>query len=491
VAAASVALGVLLLGVFAVAPSRFGLLLLLGAGGFVAVVLGLRSPVLATIYLLLATFFRLAVPSGTLPVDPFLLAFGGVVTSVWIWGRRRSAQLAAVGAIECAMALYVVWNVGSMIASHPYPPGAPLDPSPFSVVRFIFIGIVMPYTMFLVGRQVFSTEAALRCLLWTLLGTAAYSAAVSIMQIHGPASLVWPRYILDNPYWPGRAVGVFNQPVVNGLVLIVGFLVAVLVASHGTEPRWLRALAIVIGAASAYAIYLTHTRAVWLSFALVVLIGAVKATGFRAGFVVTGVVMAMMVTATWSTFTSTNRAAGGVASPTEAEDRLNAIATSIWAVEQKPWFGWGIGRFAAVNTYHHQQWSPRVPWQRGFGIPSHLDSLGVFAELGVVGLALWVTVIVLVLVHVVRAARRLPARGLCNRPFALTALLCLIAQVTTGLTVDLRFFDFPNLIVMLLVGAAIGRGQQHHLREAATRVAVSAPATRVGSGPADVGPVLR
>jgi hypothetical protein len=46
---------------------------------------------------------------------------------------------------------------------------------------------------------------------------------------------------------------------------------------------------------------------------------------------------------------------------------------------------------------------------------------------------------------------------MCNRPFALTALMSVVALITTGLTVDLRFFDFPNIVVWMLAGSAIGR----------------------------------
>jgi O-antigen ligase len=143
----------------------------------------------------------------------------------------------------------------------------------------------------------------------------------------------------------------------------------------------------------------------------------------------------------------------------EVQDRLNTVATSIWAFQQAPWTGWGIGRFPAVNTYHHQQWSPAIPWDRGLGIPSHLDSLGILVELGIVGLSLWLVLLALIYARLIGATRRLPARGLYGRAFGLTALLCLVAQSVTGLTVDLRFFDFPNIIVMLIAGAAIGRQQ--------------------------------
>jgi O-antigen ligase len=434
-----------------------GALLVLAAVALGAALLGLRIPVLACAYLLAATFFRLAIPSNTFPVDPFLPAFAGVVVAVWVWAKPRDNRLPALQVTEAVIALYFVWNIGSMLAPHEYAAGAPQDVAGFSVLRFVLIGTMMPLVMFLVARTIFRDEVSIRRLLWMLLAGGAYSSAVSIMQFHGPKSLVWPRYIIDEPNWPGRAVGVFNQPVVNGLVLIVGFLVSVLIASHKDQARVLRAVAVVVAGASVYAIFLTHTRAVWLSFGLVVMIGAVTATGFRRGFVAAALGIVVTVVAGWSTLTSTNRSAGGVGSQSELQDRLNTIATSIWAIEHKPLLGWGIGRFPAVNTYHHQQWSPETPWQRGYGIPSHLDVLGIFSELGIVGIALWVTILALIITQVVAAMRSLPVRGLCNRPFALTAFLSVVALITTGLTVDLRFFDFPNIVVWMLAGSAIGR----------------------------------
>jgi O-antigen ligase len=456
-------------GLLARAPAHFGLLLFLSGAALLSIVLGLGNPVLACTYLLITTFFRLAVPSNTLPVDPFLIAFGGVVASTLIWKAAHRRNLSAVGVdpLVCAILLYITWNVISMVVLHPYPPGAPLDPIGFSVPRFIVIGTVMPLAMFLVGRFAFINQRAIRVLLWSMVSAAGYSAVVSILQFSAPA-LVWPRYIVSHPVWPGRAVGVFNQPVVNGLVLIAGFLAAMLIASHAVESRLLRGWAAAVALASAYGVYLTHTRAVWLAFALVVLVGAIVGRGFRSGFVLTLGMMALAVLSNWSTFSSPDRSAGGVGSPSEVQDRLNTFATSIWAFEQKPLMGWGIGRFAAVNTYHHQQYSPEIPWQRGFGISSHLDTLGILVELGIIGLAFWIFVLILIYSRLVRATRQLPVREMYGRPLGLTALLCLVAQSTTGLTVDLRFFDFPNIIVMLLAGAAIGL-QREQARGSTTR----------------------
>ena len=139
----------------------------------------------------------------------------------------------------------------------------------------------------------------------------------------------------------------------------------------------------------------------------------------------------------------------------EVEDRLNTIQTALWAAAQKPLAGWGIGRFQAVNTYHHQQWSLDIPWIRGYGIASHENELGILAELGVIGLALWICVLALIAYRLWNAYRTLPDDDLCGKPLAVTAIMAIAILVCTGLTVDLRY-------LRLLDGGRFLARRNHH-----------------------------
>ncbi len=450
VAALAIQLTLLIVG-----PSDVGAGILLAAVGAGVVLTGLASPVLAVLLFLLAAFLRLALPMSFLPVDPFLFAFAGVCGSAAIGIARRVNRLPRLGAVEAVMLLYLVWNIGSAIVPHTYPATVPLTGEEVAVWRFIVTSTVIPFICYGIGRFVFERESALRRLLWFVLGLAAYSALISVMQFHGPTALVWPRFIVEEPSWEARAVGVLDQPVVNGLILIVGFVVALHLAHQSPAHPWRRVAAFTVAAVAMYAIYLTYTRVVWLAFGLVLVAGAVSAQRFRGGFLSAIGAAVLAIGINWSDFTSADRESGGVASVGEVEDRLNSIATSIWAVLEKPFAGWGIGRFAQVNTYHHQQWSPDVEWSRGYGIASHLNELGITVELGLVGLGLWLAVLGLVLHRLVTAVRHLsdggPARGL-----ALVALFSFCTLVVSGATVDLRFFIYPTALVMLLAGIAVG-----------------------------------
>jgi O-antigen ligase len=183
---------------------------------------------------------------------------------------------------------------------------------------------------------------------------------------------------------------------------------------------------------------------------------AVLARGARIGFAATIVGAVLFLGINWAAFTGSDRRSGGVGSTDEVYDRLNTIETSFWAIREKPLTGWGIARFTQVNTYHHQVWEQSVSWARGYGISSHENELGIAVELGLPGLMLWLAVLVLLAVHLIRAMRVLPVHGLRGRPIALLALTLFATYVVCGLTIDLRFHDFANLIVFLLAGVAIG-----------------------------------
>jgi O-antigen ligase len=433
----------------------------------------MTAPILAALVMLVATFLHFAL-AQVLPNNTFLIVIVVVVIATALWMDVTPTRLPAIGAVEWAMALYLMWNAYSMLTPHKYSSIIPLTGIDYPPARFIMTGTVIPFVMYVVGRYTFNRAAVVRVLLWTILTLAAYSAWVSILQFTGPTDWVWPRFVVDgssvvsDETWVGRAVGVFNQPVINGMILALGFAVAMLLMSrHSEEPAWRRCLVFVIAVACGYGLYLTHTRVAWLSGALMLIIGALLARGYRTGFIAALGITATIIAINWSVFTSTDREAGGVGSQSEIWDRLNMIQTALWAFAQKPIEGWGIGRFRAVNTFHHQQWAPEIPWQHGYGMASHMNELGILAELGLIGLTLWICVLALIAYRLWDTYRTLPDYDLCGKPLAVTGIIAVAILVCSGSTVDLRFFDFPTATVFLLAGITVGWSDRHKLAQAA------------------------
>ena len=156
-------------------PDGLGALLLLAVVGAIIVRACLRHPPLAVVILLGTMILRLALPH-LIVADPFLIAYAlaVVAAAVWMWQHRRA--LPRVTFVEVAMALYTLWCYGSMVLPHQYPPVEyPLDGQLTAVPRFIELSAVIPFTMYLLGRRLFTRESAVRFVLWSILGFAAYS----------------------------------------------------------------------------------------------------------------------------------------------------------------------------------------------------------------------------------------------------------------------------------------------------------------------------
>jgi O-antigen ligase len=485
--AAGLAAIVVVLAAVRLPGAKFGQLLVLGAVALVVGVLVLRSPPFATIILIFAMFLRPATPH-VLPIDLIWVVFAGVVGAWVLWMERNPDRPRGMDAIEWAMVLYMAWNVCSMITPHEYiatqlvtwGSGRIVTAVPADVWRLILIQMLLPLLLYRMGRHAFDRAALVRALLWTILILAAYSAAMSIMQFTGPTELVWPRYILEDTVgtvWPDRASGVFRQPNINGWLLALGLAIAMLLLSRRSEPTWRRWFAFVVAIACGYGIYLTHTRVVWLSSVVVLIIGALIARGYRKGFVVAICLVASVVVVNWSAFASTDRKAGGVGSVNEVQDRLNANQTALWAITRKPVAGWGILRFQPVNTYHHQQWAPDVPWIRGYGAAAHETELGILVDVGVIGFALYICVLGLVIRRLWTAYRTLPDHDLCGKPLAVTTIMAIATLIITGTAVDLRLFDFPMLPIFLLAGITVSWSDRYQRSQTAAGGQIAEPVT--------------
>lgn len=450
-----VAGGVAMAGLTFAGPVRgpVGLLLVAAAGAVGLGILG--SPLVAMVVLLFSSFLRTAVQVPGLPAEPMVLVLAGLSVSA-VLAALRGVVSFRFGAVELLMAAYLGWNVISMVWPHTLPAMLPGTGESITVYRFILTGTAVPFIAFVVGRAIYRKESQIRRILMAIVLLAGFSGATAILQFAGPAALVWPRYILDSPVWPGRAVGIFNQPAVNGLLMVAGFVTAMLIVRQPTTNLSTRVVALVAAGLCVPGIYLTYTRAVWLVFGVSLLFCALFAKGARAGFVVTIAGSLVFLAANWAQFTSSDRKSGGVGSTDEVFDRLNTIETSFWAIREKPVLGWGIGRFTEVNTYYHQVWDQSVSFARGYGIASHENELGIAVELGLLGLALWLAVLVALVAHLIRALRRLPVAGLRGRALALLATSVFATYVVCGFTIDLRYHDFANLVVFLLIGIAVG-----------------------------------
>ena len=420
------------------------------------------NPVAAVLVMLVVEFFRAATPTTGLPAEPFVIAFFGAIGSAVLAAFRRSRGMPQLGVVELAMGLYIAWNITSAIAPHEFPSADSLTGVAMPPWRLILTGILVPFTMYIIGRWMFDRKSSVDGLLWIIVGLTGISVIVSILQILGLSVPFVPTYSNDpSTTWDSRAVGVFNQPVVNGLVMTIGFAAAIYLASQRGNAQWKRLIAYIVAASSVCGIYVTYTRIAWITFGVALLMGVILGRGMRRGFAVVLVGVAVVLAANWTISSSDGRAASRISSESEIHDRLNGAATSLWAIQERPLLGWGIGRFSQVNTYHHQQWSQDINWVRGYGYTSHENELGIAAELGLIGLALWLTILTLVVRRLITAYRAARHPGNAADPgLALVAVIAMTTWCATGVTNSMTFYDFANGITFLLVGVVVGQHER-------------------------------
>jgi O-antigen ligase len=290
----------------------------------------------------------------------------------------------------------------------------------------------------------------------------------------GPHALVRPKTILDPEAGgtPGRAQGIFLNAAVNGFVLIACAMAAFYLASQ-RRGRF-RGFALLSGLFMLGALVPTQTRSVWLAAAAVLIVCAIFWRGFRPVFVGVLLVLGIVIGANWQTFTSSDRTQGGVTSAQEAEARLNIIATGVWAIEQKPVFGWGIGRFVNVNTIHHKGWG-NAKWQHGYGLVSHETQIGIGAELGALGLGVWLLALISIGVVSRRAWRALPRSGIASRWLVLCFWCVGIAWLVTSSLIDMRFFAGANALFFVWAGIVAALADRATVRVTEPRPEVLQP----------------
>lgn len=460
-----------------------GGVLFMGLGFLAAVIYGVvrDTSVGLIVWMMAMAFGRLIGGTGLLAVDRVaFLALAGTFFVEVITGRR---ELGRFGTTEFLMVCFVIYLTASSLAPHPFPAlGEKGEPRP--LLDLILTSAFLPFAGFVMARQILTDERNVRRFLWFITAFGTYLAITNVFWLLGPHALVFPHDILDPSVGTheDRGRGVFLNAAVTGFVLVASFAVTMFLASQYRAR--LRAPLLGLSLLMLLGIGLTQTRSAWLAAIIVILFSAAVNKGFRRWYFVIIIGLGIFVGANWSTFTSKDRTQGGVTSTNETEDRLNAAATGIWAIEQKPILGWGLGRFPTINTIHHKAWG-NTPWKRGYGIFPHDTQIGIGAELGLAGLGLWLAIIFSMVMASRRAWRSLPRSGLLNRNIAILFWSVAISWVVSASLIDMRLFSFANTLFFIFGGMCAGLADAHARRaeEAAIEDAQGLPAPSYpGSG---------
>lgn len=400
---------------------------------------------------------------GPLAPDRILLAaaLGAVLLRDLTAREGPRLRLEPVHWVLAAGLLYVA---ASAIAA-----GTLFDSAPF--FRLLQTYGVLPFLTFLVAPVVYRAARDRQILLVGFVGLGAYLGLTALFETVGLDALVFPKFILDPSVGThfGRARGPFAEAVANGMGLYAcGVAAAVALAS------WRGGLART-GAGCVLLLCLLGTvftlqRSVWLAAVVgtVVVIAATRELR-RFALPLAGVAVCLVLGALVFIPGFADSAEARKNDERTIWDRENANRAALNIVDEQPLVGIGWGEFTERGLNYFQL-SPDYPLTHTV---VHNLFLGFAAELGLIGLTLWVAGFLLGVGGAIRA----------RPPPELAAWRSALIAITAFFLVMVNFVPpvvFPNLIIWLWAGVVwAGRAWEHSPSPAPARLRLrpAAPAS--------------
>lgn len=346
-----------------------------------------------------------------------------------------SLTIPRIGIVVLAMLFIAMWTIGRVNFRSAWPISGIL----FAVAAYFFFsafvtgfqtrsvvsvhyrligGYIFPFVVFGIVLHGFHKENDFRRLSLFFAALSVYLTFTGWCEQFDVGALIWPRFINDSTvgiHW-GRVRGPFVMSAAMGLALVYCYFSNLVLARNVHRFRWLLYL---INAAMLPTIFWTKTRSVWLSFLLCSVIWATYSRRRTTRIVSVSILVSMLLLVAvinMENFLSSDRNKGGL---TDTEPILLRIglAQMTWEIIQEhPLFGLGFGHFRDYAPNFARD--PSSPFY-AFGTTAleHNNLLSIAAETGVIGLALYVVMMVVLIRFSVRLYKKLPpgAPGLISR----------------------------------------------------------------------------
>jgi O-antigen ligase len=316
----------------------------------------------------------------------------------------------------------------------------------------LFNIIVCPFGIYLVAKN---SKYDFKNTLWLLRAIVcigSYLALTASFEHFHVNFLIFPRYIVD-PHVGiqfGRARGpmVGSNPMGEWLVFV--YLAACLILPF-SKALWKYLLYVLLMLVTV-GVYFTLTRGVWVSFAIAIMLAA--SLGGKYGSQ-SRIIIVLVAVAFFSGVGSKFSFEGD----TLFSKRQNTIDYRL--SNNKTTFNMGMANFLTGVGYGNF----KANWRKYFDSDAreltkdltdgnHNTYLGLFADLGFPGVALYVTLLGLVIRECIQARERMNRSHGFERSAALSALAMVLITMWEGMSGDNRFNPTLNTITFLLVGMA-------------------------------------
>jgi O-antigen ligase len=348
------------------------------------------------------------------------------------------------------------------------------------VLFYLFDFHYTPFVMFILAMSIPPSHQKLEALSFAFLPAGTYLVINGIFEYFGPHALLWPKYILDPSVGVkgqfGRTRGSFASSEALGWALNMTFLCYVLYITRSKQqrPYWAYLMMLVTpGSAGrlgkkvdrsywAYlmmlvtpgVIYTTNQRSAWTSFgASLVLLAIARTKMKRIAQIFIGLILLGFLAGAGTHFSFWKDATLFTRRQESVNFRRVNNQTTLAMGMENPIFGVGYGSYSHSELW--RKYFRPIPGidMRDIGGGNHNTFLGLFAEVGLVGLIPYLMIFYYMFQVGLRVYRK--GEGF-EREFALVFLAVVIIYIICANFGDYRSGAFYNTALYLLFGTVAG-----------------------------------
>jgi O-antigen ligase len=346
---------------------------------------------------------------------------------------------------EVCMLLFAILCTVSYVITNPDAGG-----EHYKWLTTLFNLIWYPFGIYLFAKKTRYTTAKTIWLLRAIVGIGVYLAFTASFEHFGIRSLVFPRYILD-PH-VGIQFGRSRGPMVGsnpmGEWLVVVYLATCLVMPFA-RMFWkilLQGLILL----TVMGIYFTNTRGAWLSLAAVVVLAATLGGKFGTQSRLIVLVVAVAFFAGIGSKFSFQKETLFSRRQNTIDYRLSNNETTFNMGMANFLTGVGYGGFG--SNWEKYFGSKEKELTRDLTDGNHNTYLGLFADLGFPGLALYVTLFGFLLRECITIRRSLVPGSQFERNVVLSSIGLVVILLWEAMSGDLRFNPTLNAVTFLFLG---------------------------------------
>ena len=324
--------------------------------------------------------------------------------------------------------------------------------------RWLFY-VVMPGGLYLIARLVKLRESDVQFFFKAILCLAVYLAFTGLCEVMGIYALVFPKYILNQEDWEflGRARGPLMNPIGNGFILSIGFVISLFGFVSGN-----RQMKIVYGCTSLLllaGVYATLTRSVWIAVILAAGLLALLHTPRwlrvigLAGVILFGGAMTMGLKDTLMSLKRDKQlSAADAAKSIELRPLLAVLAFEMF--KDKPIVGHGYGRYFQYNKDYSSIRSYDMDLEIVRGYYQHNTFLASLVDTGLIGLFLMVSMLLSLAGLAWRLARE-RVNTVLARQVGLLTMSALIVYAFNGMFHDMTIIPMVQMFLFVIAGVTV------------------------------------